>query len=594
MSKHAFSRRGRWLAPWLVGILSATLLAACGESAAPTATPGAALPSPTAAGTPIQAGQQSAFVTPTGGVATTAAAATTAPATTVAASATTAVPATTSAATQAKPGGTLKLTVATEPNSLDPAKTVLAAANAVNSLIYDRLVYIGKDGLPKPWLAESWQIGDGGKLLTFKIRTGVKFHDDTPLNAQAVKFTFDRLLDPKTASPAKSFLGSLETVEAPDETTVIFKFKEPFAAIFTNLSIAYNGIVSPTAVEKSGEQYPRNPVGSGPFKFKSWQTGREIVLERNASYKNFREDIENKGAPYVEQITLTVIPEAATQLAALESGSLDVVAIQADNAPRITKDERFNVIQIKTSIQLWFLDFADKAPFNNLEFRKAVSHAVDRKTIVESAASGFASAATSPLPNGVAGHDPNINPYPFDPAKAKTILKEAGWTPGANGILEKDGKPASFTIVAPAGDSTTKRAAEVVQANLKEIGLDAKVQIQELSALVGQLGKGEFDMVLLGVGWSDPSYLSIVYKSKNIAVLRAEDKELDALLTKADTTLEPTARLALVKDGQKAVLDRAKVTPLYSLWGLTAVQKKVQGLKLDALFNILYNDIWLS
>ncbi|MBN9391885.1 MAG: ABC transporter substrate-binding protein [Chloroflexi bacterium] len=586
--------------------ITSLVLGACGDN---TATPASSnLPTATPLATAVQAGNAFATTaaTATTAAATTAAAttaaATSAAATTAAATtaAATTAAATTAAATTAaaagKPGGTLNYALPQEPDQLDPAKTVLGASNAVNSAIYERLVYIGTDGLPHPWVAESWTIADGGKTLTFKIRSGLKFTDGTPLDASAVKANFDRILDPKTASATKSFFGTLKTVDAPDATTAIFHFDSPYAAFFTNASIGYGGIVSPAAVAKYGDQYGRNPVGSGPFMFKSWTTGQNITLVKNPDYKNYRADIDNPGPAYIDTLNFQIIPEPATQLASLQRGSTDIVnPVQTDNVPTITGDSNLNLLQVKSSTQLVFLNFADKAPTDDVALRKAISYAVDRKTIIDNALNGYATATTAPLPTGVAGYDPNLNPYPFDVDKAKQTLKDGGWVAGADGIVAKDGKPASFTLLTYSGDSGIKRTTEILQANLKAIGIDLKINILEISAVVPLLSKGDYDIALIGVGWPDISFLSLSYLGKGGAIfLRKEDPTVDDLITKSDQTLDPAARIEVAKQAEKALLDNAKVVPLYTPYVLLGVQKKVNGFKLDALQNLLFNDVTLG
>ena len=616
-----WKKSARLLAFAIVGVLtlmSSLLLAACGETtptaggAATTTGSGSNI---TAVGTVAQGNPFAATAGATTTVAATVAAttsATTALATTTAAttSTVTTVAATTVATTSAttaasvtttlgavgntKPGGSFKYVLNAEPNSLDPDKTVLSVASAVMSTIYEGLVYIGSDGLPHPWLADSWTIADDGKTLTFKLHPGLKFTDGTPLDAKAVKFNFDRILDPKTAAPNKGFFGTLQSVDAPDDVTDVFKFQTAYAPFFTSAAISYGGIASPTAIQKYGDQYGRNPVGSGPFQFKSWKTGSEILVERNPGYKSLRGDVQNKGEAYLDNITFTIIAEPATQQAALQQGQVDFVAIPSQVSDTLSKDNRFNITQIKQSSAESFLDFADKAPFNTVAFRQAVSYAIDRNTIVTNAYNSHASAISSPLPNGLAGYDPTLNPYPFDPNKAKAILKDAGWTAGSNGILVKDGKPASFTLSGLAGAAETKSMAEIIQSNLKDIGIDAKVEIVDPATLVPRLGKGDFDMTLLGVGWPDPSFLSVIYKTKNVAVKRADDPDVDALLTKADATLDPGQRLALIKQAQKAILDEAKVVPLIGNWIEVATLKRVQNVHFDALQGLVWTDLGIA
>ena len=160
-------------------------------------------------------------------------------------------------------GGTFRMAISEEPDQLDPARTIELLASDIMQGIYDALVYIGDDGLPHPWVAESWTIAPDGKVITFKIRQGIKFHDGTTLDAAAVKASYDRILDPAMAAPYKSFLGTLTTVDAPDATTAVFNFSEPYAPFFTNGGTI--GIVSPAGVAQFGDDFGHNPAGAGPF-----------------------------------------------------------------------------------------------------------------------------------------------------------------------------------------------------------------------------------------------------------------------------------------------------------------------------------------
>jgi len=221
------------------------------------------------------------------------------------------------AAGSPKPGGWIKVANIEDPDSLDPHKTIMATASSIQAWIYDTLFYIGDDKLPHGLLAESWTVSEDGKTLTIKLRQGRKFHDGTPVDAKAVEFTFQRMLDPKTASPAKDQVGPLEKVTAKDDATVEFVFKEPYAPFFFAASTSYLGIISPTAVQKEGDNFSRQPVGSGPFMFKEWKAGADITLVRNPNYVGVRDDRKNKGAPYVEGIIFKNIPEEGTRIAAL-------------------------------------------------------------------------------------------------------------------------------------------------------------------------------------------------------------------------------------------------------------------------------------
>ena len=248
------------------------------------------------------------------------------------------------AAGEPTPGGYIMDATIEDPDSLDPHKTIMATASEIQSWIYDELFYIGADGLPKGLLAESWTVSEDSKTLTVVLREGRKFHDGTPVDAKAVEFTFNRMLDPATAAPAKDQAGPLTKVTAVDDKTVTFEFSEPYAPFYFAASTSYFGIISPTAVEKLGDDFGRQPVGSGPFMFKEWKAGQEITLVRNPDYVNVREDRTNKGAPYVDGLIFKNVPEEGTRIAAMETGEINILGLSRESVSRFQDDPEFKVI----------------------------------------------------------------------------------------------------------------------------------------------------------------------------------------------------------------------------------------------------------
>ena len=212
-------------------------------------------------------------------------------------------------------------------DSLDPHHTIASLSWQVFTNIFDPLVSWDANLHVEGILAREWEISDDGLEYTFSLREGIAFHDGTEFNADAVKFTFDRILDPQTGAPAAAWITSLESTEVVDPLTVRMRLKEPFAPFLGNLCTGYFGIVSPAAVEKYGDEFGKNPVGTGPWKFKGWRTGEEIVLERNPDYKHFHSYVENKGAPLVSELVFRNIPDEQTQIAAFETGEINVLAV---------------------------------------------------------------------------------------------------------------------------------------------------------------------------------------------------------------------------------------------------------------------------
>jgi len=502
----------------------------------------------------------------------------------------------------AQRGGTLHLALGEDPDTLDPHATVSLTSSQVQSLLYASLVYIQSNGLPAPLAAQSWTISPDGKAVTFKMRPGLKFQDGTPLDAQAVEFTFKRHMDPATASPSTNQLGPLSAVTAVDNLTVRFTFKEPYAPFFTNLAGSYLSILSPTAVRTLGKDLGHNPAGAGagPFMFKSWTPGSEIVLARNPNYQlgSYRNDTQNKGLPYVDELDLKVVPEVGTRIAALETGELDVSALTLEAVPRFLNNPKFQVITKKDANDIVFVEFNYKrAPFDDPKFRTALGWAIDKQAIVRNAWGGYATPNLTPMPVGDAGYDPKIGDQygiGYDPKKAGQLFDELGWklNPQTR-IREKDGQPAKFTCWTYSGFETVKRGCEVIQANLKDVGIDVAVNLTDFGTMSGQMPKAQFDFDLMRWTYADPTILSLLFKTPGWEKLFS-DAALDAALNRADTTLDPVKRVQFVKDAQVMILQKAVIVPILTDWLITGARAQVQGLRLDHFGAILYQDVWLQ
>ncbi len=503
-----------------------------------------------------------------------------------------------SAAQEVRRGGTLRLVLGEDPDSLDPHATISLTASSVQTFIYDRLVYIGLDGLPGGRLASSWTVSPDQKVVTFKLRTSIKFHDGTSFNAQAVEFTFRRLLDPATASPARAQFKEVQEVKALDDTTVRFTLEKPFAPFFTNLSTSYAGIISPAAVQKYGKDFGRHPVGTGPFKFDTWIPGSSIILARNADYQQFRSDVLNKGPVYVAGIVFKVVPAVGTRIAAIEAGELDLIGLTRESAARFLNDPRFKVVTVKNAQNFVFIEFNYKRPpFDNPKFRAALGWAVDKKAIVEGAWGGFATMNLNPIPVGVPGWDEKIGKQygiGYDPRKAAAMLDELGWKVNpATRVRESGGRPAKFTCWTYSGFETVKRGCEIIQANLKDVGMDIDVKLTDFGTLSAEMPKAQFDFDLMRWTWTEPNILSLLFKSPGWRELYT-DSDLDAVLERADTTMNAPRRLDTVKQAQTIILQKAIVIPILTDWIMTAATADVQGIHLDFYGGILFEDVWLK
>ncbi len=497
-------------------------------------------------------------------------------------------------------GDELHMRIQEDPETLYNVKTISLSADAViGNYLLDRLVYFDKDGKAAPWLAESWTVSEDQKIITFKLRQGIKFTDGTDFNADAVKFHFDSILDPANASPVLPYIGSLKTVEVVDPYTVKFTFEQPYAAFFVNISYGYGGFNSPTAVQQYGAEYGRHPVGTGPYILQDWIPGSQITLVKNPDYKQFRTDAVNQGAPLADKIILTVISEPGTAQAALESGEIISADLEADTVARFVGDPAYNVVINKNTTNLTFLEFnTKKAPWDDPQFRMAISYAIDRDAAVSSAWNGYAWAAQSPLAVGIPGYDKAVAEQygpQYDPEKAKSMLAELGWKDSNNdGILEKDGKPARFLFTSYAGFNTITRAMEVIQANLKDVGIDSKIETSDWGAFYPSLLEDKWDMDLMRWTWGDASVLVDLFRSPGHRQKLPADPEIDDLLDKVNTTIDPTERAKYISQAQQALLQKMIVVPILTNWGMYVTRGDVRDYTIDFTGYLIPGDIWLE
>ncbi|MDQ3695248.1 MAG: ABC transporter substrate-binding protein [Chloroflexota bacterium] len=493
------------------------------------------------------------------------------------------------------PGGTLRLAISEEPDFLDPARTILLLSSNLLNHIHDRLVYIDADGSPQPWLAESWEVSEDGRTITFQIREGVMFTDGTPVDAAAIKANFDRHLDPEVASPRLANLGPLESAEAPDATTLVLNFSEPFAPIFTVLSGLY--IYSPTAQETLGDEYGRNPVGSGPFMLSAWDAGTRLLLERNPDYVNHRADDSNSGAAYLDAIEFFVIPESSTQTAAFETGELDLLNPEREEMARVAELPDIEIVSLEQSFNLNFIEFSNFAPYNLEAFRRAVSYAINREQLVDLAYFGNATVHQCPIPIGNAAWDEALCAEygtSYDPELARQTLADAGWTDeDGDGYVEIDGSADPVVLSTYGPFPVQARSVELMQGDLDAVGIRTEIQVLETPALLAGIESGEIGMDYMRWTYSDQLILSLLFKTPGWTQ-QLSDADLDALLQVSETTLDPEARIEATRAAMQYILEQNYIVPINSDWVQVAVRANVQNYHWDALATERLIDAWIA
>ncbi|WP_312113357.1 ABC transporter substrate-binding protein [Brevibacillus reuszeri] len=497
-----------------------------------------------------------------------------------------------------KPGGTITIGLSAEPDTLDIHKTNMSASEVVTRLIGGALLSMDPETKEvKPYLAESYSISDDQKTWTFKIRSGITFHDGTSLTAASFKATYERAMAPETASPgAGPLLGVIESISAPDEKTLILQLKEPSAPLLSYL-IQPNVTqpLSMAAIEKYGKEYGRNPVGVGPWKFESWKTGESITLVRNEAYKWAEPFAKVQGPPMPDKLVIKFIKDAQTTIAALESGSIDIASISAKEAKEYRSNGKFEVLEA-TKLGVNFIQMnLENEILQDLRVRQALNMALNKKAIIQADQQGEGESAFGPLPRKMFGYDPAVETYgyPFNVEEAKKLLEDAGWKTGAGGIREKDGKPLSLQLLT----AMNSQGIPLIQSMLKDIGVEIKVQNAELGSVLDLSAKGQFDLNVLGYTDLDPDILYLFMHSSQIGGLNhshIQNPQLDALLEKSRTVVDPVQRQQIFTEIQKIAVEQAYWIPYSEEKTFLAVNKRVHGVKLDAIYGIMLGESWVN
>lgn len=498
-----------------------------------------------------------------------------------------------------KKGGKLIIGRPSDAISLDSNTETTAPGAIVYWNIIEPLLAIGKDGGIKPRLATKYEIISPDRVR-FYLRKGVRFHDGTPFNAQAVKYTFDRAI----TMPArwKSLFGPLKVTEVIDDYTVDIITKVPYGPILASVAMCYAGIISPTSGEKYGKDYGRNPVGTGPFKFKEWKTNDHITIVRNDEYWGEK--------AFLDEVVFRVIPEHGTRMMGLRTGDFDMVFKPTPSElPAFRKDPNFTVAETM-GMRVFFVGFhCELFPTDDARVRRALSMAVDVKGIVDNILEGAAVMPWGYLAPPVFGFK-NMElqkRYPYDPGKAKALLAEAGWkdTDG-DGFLDKDGKKLTLRFLGAKGRYLMDaESCEAIQAQLKEIGVDAQLDFFEWAATFTMLRKPKLDYNMYTVGWvttnADADYsLYAMFHSgqmlpKGWNFNRFRDSTADKLLDEARSILDREKRKANYAKVQDILAEAAPWIPVYNTKETFVMNKKVKGFVPDPLeYQLTLSGVWLE
>ncbi|PXW86359.1 peptide/nickel transport system substrate-binding protein [Pseudogracilibacillus auburnensis] len=458
--------------------------------------------------------------------------------------------------------------------SLDPGSTSDGESSRVTRQVLETLIDFAPDSFElEPGLAKEWEVSDDGLKYTFYLQEGVKFHDGTDFNAEAVKINFDRFADPEHEYAfadhdyvyfmySAMFGGHkgdeghvVDEVVVVDDHTVEFNLNTPLGFFLQNMGMTYFAITSPAALEEYGPEINENPVGTGPFKFISWTKDDSIILEKN-------EDYWKEGLPKLDRLIFEVIPDNAARLIALRSGDIDIMdGLNPDDAAGVETDEDLT-LYARDENNFGYVGFnVQNEPLDNELLRQAISHAIDREAIVDALYAGYGTVAKNPLPPSYLGYNDDVEGYQYDVEKAKEVLAEAGYEDG----LEID----LWTMpVARPYMPDPEKTAEIIQNNLAEIGITVNIVREEWAPYLEKTAAGEHQIYMLG--WSgtngDPDYfLSSLLHGDLIGDSNREfyqSDKVDQLLNEAKVEIDQEKRADMYKEAQAIIAEDVPMVPL--------------------------------
>ncbi len=464
-----------------------------------------------------------------------------------------------------------------------------------------------KDGAFRPSLAEKWEVSPDGKSYTFTLRKDVKFHDGTPFNAAAVVANLNRVADPATKSQKAVFLlGPYAGSDVVDEYTVRIRLKEPYAPLLDGLSQVYLGMASPAALEQWGDQYQLHQVGTGPFKFVSYQERQTLVLEKNPDYNWAPEIRGHQGPAYLDRIEFRFYADAATRLPALLANQADVMgelpttdAQQISSGPNSQRFELHPVAVPGESVQFYLN--TQLAPLDDVKVRQALLTLTDRPSLVKAIFGEWSPVATGPLAavsKWAMGPILSAPYFPYDPGKGKALLAEAGWTDSdGDGVLDKDGQKLVIKGVLMSWGELPA-IGTILQSQWKAAGIQLDLEQMPYPAALEAGREGTHHMVPFSNSGTDPSSLRTFFHGENIGAFnwsRVNDPQVNQWLDEAQELSKPEERMSRYMSVQRRVMDQAWTLPIRDQVNLNAATSRVQGLNYDVQgWNPILYDVWIT
>lgn len=452
----------------------------------------------------------------------------------------------------------------------------------VTSQIYDGLVRYNRNFKIVPDLAKSWKISNGGKTITFYLHRNVYWQDGHKFSARDVLFTYRLMVNPKVPTPYAA--EYLKVYKARIIGKYIFRvtYKEPYAPALSSWGLS----ILPRFLLKGKNllttKLRSHPIGTGPYEFYKWTHGYEIILKANPHYF--------MGAPKIKRLIYKIVPDSSSMFLMLKSNGIDYMGLTPLQFKYETGSKKFNSRYkkyIHPSLSFTFLGYNLLDPlFKSVRVRRALSYAINKKEIINGALLGLGIKCYGPFMPGTYFYNKNVKKYGYNPLKALRLLSEKGWRLNKKGILEKEGIPFKFTILTPQGNPERLSAAEIIQQNLKKIGIRVGIRVMEWTSLISEfIMKKRFQSVLLGFTITpDPYDNASIFMSSNIVpkglnFTSFSNKKIDGLFRKARSTFNLKKQRMYYFKIQRLLAKESPYTFLYIPYAMPAVKSSIKGIK---------------
>jgi len=486
----------------------------------------------------------------------------------------------------ASPGGTMIDAMTGEPSGLIAMIAGESAASAIAGNLFNSLLKYDKNLDLTGELAQSWEVSADQRTITFHLKPNLKWSDQRPLTSADVLFTWQKVTDDNTRTPYGSDFKLVSKAETPDAKTFRVTYAVPYAPAldtWAGLHILPKHLLQDQDINNTA--FARHPVGSHYYKLSDWKNGQYLKLSRNP--------YASQGQANIEHLLSRIIPDKAAQFLELSAHNIDSMALNPIQYARIFPSRA----DLSKDIGLYkelgnsysYMGFnLKRKPFDDVRVRQAINYAIDKQEIIDGVLLGLGEPVASPYKPGTRWSNPNLQPYPYDPIKARALLREAGFADtNGDGILEKDGKPFSFEILTNQ-NKEREMTAVLIQRRLKEVGIEVNIRVLEWASFLGRFIKPkQFDAVVLG--WSlslDPDQYGIWHSSQQAPgqfnFISYSNPQADKLLEAGRIELNPDKRMKIYHAFSKILLEDSPVIYLSAGYGLSAIHKRVKGISSPA------------